>query len=419
MVGIFDIFRGLSRRDSPKTVTGAELLELFGGSDNGKITERTSVQQVAVYACVRVLSETIASLPLILYKRTATGKARAVNHSLYQILHDAPNPKMTSFTWRETMLSHLLLWGNCYNEIVATPGGDIKEIWPLEPDKVEVKRVGEKYRDLAYKYTNIKGQSSPVPYCLHIPGLGFNGQIGFSPVQIMKQSLGLSAATEKYGSKYFSNGARPGGVLQTDKTLTQPIIDRLRESWRAQHEGADNSHKLTILEEGLKYQAVSLPPEDSQFLETRAFQTTEIARMFRVPPHMIADLSKATFSNIEHQSIDYVTHTIRPWCVRIEQAINAALLPESDRKQGYFVEFLLDGLLRGDIQARYNAYKTGINNGFLSANDVRRMENLDELPADVGDLYLVPANVMPADMSRGFWGRKEVDANEQTGINDT
>ena len=133
---------------------------------------------------------------------------------------------------------------------------------------------------------------------------------------------------------------------------------------------------------------------------------------------MIADLSKATFSNIEHQSIDYVTHTIRPWCVRIEQAINAALLPESDRKQGYFVEFLLDGLLRGDIQARYNAYKTGINNGFLSANDVRRMENLDELPAGVGDLYLVPANVMPADMSRGFWGRKEVDANEQTGTND-
>ena len=164
MVGIFDIFRGLSRRDSPKTVTGAELLELFGGSDNGKITERTSVQQVAVYACVRVLSETIASLPLILYKRTATGKARAVNHSLYQILHDAPNPKMTSFTWRETMLSHLLLWGNCYNEIVATPGGDIKEIWPLEPDKVEVKRIGEKYRDLTYKYTNIKGQSAPVPY---------------------------------------------------------------------------------------------------------------------------------------------------------------------------------------------------------------------------------------------------------------
>lgn len=413
MMGIFD--RLLGRRDSPTPITGAQLLEIYGGDNPNKITERTSCQQVAVYACVRVLSETIASLPLILYKRTDTGKQRAIDHSLYPIIHDSPNSKMTSFTWRETMIAHLLLWGNCYNEIDATPGGDIKAIWPLEPDKVEVRRVGEKGRDLAYKYTGIKGQTAPIPYCLHIPGLGFNGQIGFSPVQMMKQALGLGAATEKYGTKYFTNGARPGGVLQTDGKLTPPVIERLRESWRQQHEGAENSHKLTILEEGLKYQSISLPPEDSQFLETRAFQTTEIARMFRVPPHLIADLSKATFSNIEHQSIEYVTHTIRPWCVRIEQAINSALLSESDRKQGYFVEFLLDGLLRGDIQARYNAYKTGINNGFLSANDVRRMENMDELPPEVGDLYLVPANVMPAEMSKQFWEGKEVDAIGQEG----
>lgn len=415
-MGLLDKMFG--RRDAPKTITGAELVEIFGGGDGERITERTSCQQVAVYACVRVLTETVASLPLILYKRTPTGKQRAVNHPLYKIIHDSPNPKMTSFTWRETMLSHLLLWGNAYMEIVATKGGDIKEIWPLEPDRVEVKRTGDKYRDLSYKYTGFKGQQTPVPIMLHIPGLGFNGQIGFSPVQMMRQSLGLGAATEKYGSKYFKNGARPGGVLQTDRQLTQPVVDRLRESWRQQHEGAENSHKLTILEEGLKYQTISLPPEDSQFLETRGFQTREIARMFRVPPHLIADLTNATFSNIEHQSIEYVTHTIRPWCVRIEQAINSALLSDSDRQQGYFVEFLLDGLLRGDIQARYNAYKTGINNGFLSANDVRRMENLDELPAETGDLYLIPANVMPAELSHKFWDGKEVGSVAQTGTND-
>lgn len=225
-------------------------------------------------------------------------------------------------------------------------------------------------------------------YCqAYVPGLGFNGLIGFSPIAMMKNSLGTSIAVDKYGSSFFKNGAQPSGVLEHPGVVKDP--NRIRDSWEAAYGGAANAHRVAVLEEGMAYKPISLPPEDSQFLETKQFSVTEICRIFRVPPHLVADLSRATFSNIEYQSLNFVMHSLTPWLVRIEQGIIKDLLLEEEQDT-YFPKFNVDGLLRGDYQSRMNGYATGISNGFLSPNDVHRLENMDLIPAEEGgdDYYL-------------------------------
>lgn len=220
-----------------------------------------------------------------------------------------------------------------------------------------------------------------------MPGLGFNGLIGFSPIAMMKNSLGTSIAVDKYGSAFFKNGAQPSGVLEHPGVMKDP--NRVRDNWEAAYGGAANAHRVAVLEEGMTYKPVSLPPEDSQFLESKQFSVTEICRIFRVPPHLVADLSHATFSNIEYQSLNFVMHSLTPWLVRIEQGIIKDLLLEEEQDT-YFPKFNVDGLLRGDYQSRMNGYATGISNGFLSPNDIHRLENMDLIPADQGgdDYYL-------------------------------
>lgn len=355
------------------------------------VTPAVAMQSAAVYACVRVLSETVASLPLILYRRLPNGgKERATNHPLYTLLHDLSNDDMTSLEVRELMMGNLCLWGNAYAQIMEDQAGRIAALYPLRADQMSIYLATD--GELSYIYRAANGTEIVLPEyrVWHVRGMSSNGIIGQSPIQTARQAIGLAMATEQFGARFFSNGARPGMILQHPGHLTDEAYKRLIESWEQRHAGAENSHKTALLEEGMTAKEVGIPPEDAQFLQTREFQLEEIARIYRIPLHMIGDLKHSTFSNIEHMGIEFVTHTLRPWLVRIEQSITRCLLTPAERKE-YFAEFLVDGLLRGDIMSRYQAYATGRQNGWLSANDVRSMENMN--PVEGGDVYLTPLNM--------------------------
>ena len=360
------------------------------------VTPDKSLEVTAVFACVRILAETVASLPLPIYRRLENGgKARAPGHYLYPILHDLPNPEMTSFTLRETLMGHLTTWGNAYAEIEFNQGGGINALWPLRPDRMRVKRENGR---LIYRYRvpdEVGGQEVTLSMerVFHLRGLGGNGIVGYSPIRLHRQAVGLALAAEEFGGRFFGNDARPGVVLEHPGKLSEDAHKRLRQSWETRHGGLDKSHRVAILEEGLAVKEIGLPPGDAQFLETRRFQVSEISRIFRVPPHMVGDLERATFSNIEQQSLEFVIYSIWPWLVRWEQEIKRSLFTPQEALT-YFAEFLVQGLLRGDIQSRYQAYSTARQWGWMSANDVRRLENMN--PVEGGDTYLVPLNMIPA-----------------------
>ena len=388
-------------RDKPKNSTAGSAYRFYmGGSTAGKnVTERSAMQMTAVYSCVRVLSEAVASLPLHVYKyRSDGGKEKAIDHTLYRLLHDEPNPEMTSFVFRETLMTHLLLWGNAYAQVIRNGKGEVIALYPLMPNRMQVNR-NEKGQ-LYYQYTTSSDDAPTMEGStvvlmpedvLHIPGLGFDGLVGYSPIAMAKNAIGLAMATEEYGAKFFANGAAPSGVLEHPGTLKNP--DKVRESWNATFGGSHNANKVAVLEEGMKYTPISISPEQAQFLETRKFQINEIARIFRVPPHMVGDLEKSSFSNIEQQSLEFVKYTLEPWLVRWEQSMVRSLLTPSE-KQEYFIKFNVDGLLRGDYASRMSGYATARQNGWMSANDIRELENLDRIPAeDGGDLYLINGNM--------------------------
>jgi len=381
-------------RDKPKNETsGSHYRFVFGGTNAGaRVTETTAMQMTAVYCCIRILSEAVAGLPLHLYKYTDKGKEKDTAHPLYFLLHDEPNPEMTSFTFRETLMTHLLLWGNAYAQIIRNGKNEVIALYPLMANRVTVGR--DKSGKIYYEYDRKAedggkaGKQVLSSYeVLHIPGLGFDGLVGYSPIAMAKNAVGLAMATEEYGSKFFANGAAPSGVLEHPGTLKDP--QKVKESWNAAYQGPKNAHRVAVLEEGMKYQPIGLSPEHAQFLETRKFQINEIARIFRVPPHMLADLEKSSFSNIEQQSLEFVKYTLNPWLIRWEQGIQRRLLNEKE-KRTHFVKFNVDGLLRGDYASRMAGYAVGRQNGWMSANDIRELENLDRIPAEEGgDLYLV------------------------------
>lgn len=381
----------------------AWLVDMFTGGTKSatglNVTPDRALQASAVYACVRVLAETIASLPLHVYKRLARGKEKATDHYLYPILHDAPNPEMTSFEFRETMMGHLCLRGNAYAEKVIDRAGRVKELWPLNPDRVTVER-DKATKQLVYTVT-IPDEARKVELgsdrILHIRGLSGDGIIGYSPIKLARESIGLSLATEEYGARFFGNGSRPGGVLEHPGKLGAEARKNLKKSWEDMHQGLEQSHRIAILEEGLKWHQIGIAPEEAQYLETRQHQTTDIARIFRVPPHMIGDLTRSTNNNIEHQGIEFAVYTMTPWCVRFEQGFRQRLFDVDDTN--YFAEFLINGLLRGDINSRYNAYAIGRQWGWLSADDIRELENQNPLPDGQGKTYLLPLNMVPADQT--------------------
>lgn len=396
------IFSGLFKsRDHPKDATTGSAYHFFmGTSTSGKtVTERSAMQMTAVYSCVRILAEAIAGLPLQLYRYTDTGgKEKAIEHPLYLLLHDEPNPEMTSFIFRETLMTHLLLWGNAYAQIIRNGKNEVLSLYPLMPNRMTVDR--DEHGRLYYSYQMQTDDGADMKQgtvvlspqdVLHIPGLGFDGLVGYSPIAMAKNAIGLAIATEEYGSKFFANGATPGAVLEHPGLIKDP--EKVRESWNTAFRGSGNANKVAVLEEGMKYTPISIAPEQAQFLETRKFQIDEIARIFRVPPHMIGDLEKSSFNNIEQQSLEFVKYTLDPWVCRWEQAMNRSLLNEKE-KSGYFIKFNVDGLLRGDYQSRMNGYAVGRQNGWLSANDIRELENMDQIPdEDGGNLYLINGNM--------------------------
>ena len=381
------------------------------------VTPSSAIQVSAVYACVRVIAETIASLPLNVFEATDKGGVKALEHPLQRLLHDEPNPEMTSFIWRETMLSHLLLWGNSYCQILRTGRNGIVGLYPLLPDHMAVDR--DTKGKLTYTYTTSEGRMEQLnpEDVLHIPGLGFDGVMGYSPIALEKAAIGLGIAAEEYGSKFFQNGARPSGILTHPNTVKDPAA--LRASWNAAYGGSGNASRVAVLEEGMTFVPLSMPNNEAQFLETRKFQVTEICRIFRVPPHMIGDLERATFSNIESQNISFAVHTIRPWLVRIEQAINKTLIPENE-KDRYYAQFNIDGLMRGDYKSRMEGYAIARQNGWMSANDIRALENLNPISEEEGgNAYLVNGNMIPISLAGlgvllGLAAQSEEEPAEET-----
>ena len=412
------IFNGIFRsRDKPTNRTSGSAYSFFlGNSTSGKrVNERSAMQMTAVYSCVRILSEAVASLPLHFYEYSGDGsKVKATNHPLYFLLHDEPNPEMSSYTFREVLMTHLLLWGNAYAQIIRNGKGEVVALYPLMPDRMNVDR--DEKGQLYYEYRmstddapTMKGSTVKLASwdVLHIPGLGFDGLVGYSPIAMAKNAIGMAIACEEYGAKFFANGAAPSGVLEHPGTLKDP--SRVRDSWTQTFGGSSNANKVAVLEEGMKYTPISISPEQAQFLETRKFQINEIARIFRVPPHMVGDLEKSSFSNIEQQSLEFVKYTLDPWVSRWEQAMVRSLLSVEEKKK-YFIKFNVDGLLRGDYQSRMNGYAVARQNGWMSANDIRELENLDKIPAELGgDLYLINGNmtklqdagIFAADETRG------------------
>ena len=416
-MGLFSFL--FKARDKPQNRTAGSAYAFYmGGSTSGKqVTERSAMQMTAVYSCVRILSEAVAGLPLHLYRyKEGGGKEKAIDLPLYRLMHDEPNPEMSSFVFRETLMTHLLLWGNAYAQIIRNGKGEVIALYPLMPNKMRVER--DENGSLYYEYIHSSDEADTMknttvrltPYnVLHIPGLGFDGLVGYSPIAMAKNAIGMAIACEEYGAKFFANGAAPSGVLEHPGVIKDP--QKVREAWQSQFGGSQNANKIAVLEEGMKYTPISISPEQAQFLETRKFQINEIARIFRVPPHMVGDLEKSSFSNIEQQSLEFVKYTLDPWVMRWEQSLSRALFTEEEKKTLFF-KFNVEGLLRGDYQSRMNGYATARQNGWMSANDIRELENMDKISAEQGgDLYLINGSMLPM-QNAGAYANKESNKEE-------
>src|SRR6185295_17286623 len=363
------------------------------------VTQQTALTYSAFFASVNAISTDVASYPLIHYKRASSGgKDRYTDSRLYRMVHDEPNPEMTSFTMRQMMTAHVLTWGNAYAEIERDQLDRPKYLWPITPDRVTVDR--DRSGGVVYLVAAPSG-GVPVPIpaadMLHLPGLGFNGTVGYSVVAMARESIGIGLATEQFGGTFFGNGATFGGVVSYPGARPTELSDKnYREALEGKHQGVQRAHKLLALYNGAKYERMGIPPNDAQFLETRLHQVEEMCRWFRMPPHKIQHLLRSTNNNIEHQGIEYYTDTTRPWCVRWEQECNRKLISAPERRIQFF-EHMIEGALRGDLPSRYAAYAVGRQWGWLSADDVRDKENMNPLPGGIGKVYLLPLNMTPAD----------------------
>lgn len=371
------------------------LAEALGGTGlqaGVAVTRDTSMQFSAFWACVRVIAESIASLPIHVYERDDNnGRRRVYGNALGTLIADEPNSLMTGFTFREVLSVGTLTQGNGYAYILRTQGADVLELFPVQNVRVSrAPTLGLVYDFMLGDRTVRAGQAD----MLHVPGLSFDGVLGLSVVRYAAQALGIGLAAEKYGATFFGNGSTPAGVIELAGKLTRQQADALRASWQRTYGGVSNANKTAVLYHGAKFSRISIPNDEAQFIETRKFQVSDIARWFRVPPHMIGDLERATFSNIEHQSLDFVMHTLRPWLVRIEQEFNRKLFPSGTdgKPNSMWCEFAVDGLLRGDVKSRSDYYVKGRQWGWLSSNDVRRLENMP--PIEGGDEYLTPLNMV-------------------------
>lgn len=380
-----------------ETKTGMD--EILGSNNSAAgelVNEQTAMQITAVWRSVWVLASTVATLPLNVYRRRPDGgKEIAFNHAAHRILHSVANPakKITSATWREITMKALLLSGNAYSEVERRDDGRVSGIIPLNSKDLRVVDTsdGPVYSILS------TGRVIDRNNVLHFKAFpSDDGMKGTSTITEHRDAFGLSLASEKFGGRFFGNFARPSGILMLMPGMRDEDRELMRKNWQSAFSG-DNMHRIAALENVQDFKPLTINPDEAQFIETRRFQVTETARIFGIQPHMIQDLERATFTNIEHQSIDFVVHTIRPWLVRLEQEINQTVFLEEEQSE-YFAEFVVDGLLRGDVQSRYNAYAVARNWGWLSVNEIRRLENLN--PVEGGDEYLTPLNMTTAGMPK-------------------
>lgn len=377
---------------------GGSGFSIFGlPTHSGKtVTPENSIQVTAVWACVKILAETQGTLPLNIYKRKGNGRAVATDHPLFDLLHNSPNPEMSAADFFMSQTAQLALWGNCYSRIARNRSGQVIALWPLQSRLMNVGRENNGAGDLKYEYSTVGGQKTPYrpDQILHPRTLSWDGITGISPIAQVANAIGLAKALEEYGSRFFSNGAIPAVALEHPGRLGPEGVHNIRDAWKRLYGGNENAHEVGILEEGMKIQVLGTDAQKSQSLESRKFQIGEIARSYRIPLHMLADLERATFSNIEQQSLEFVVFTLMPWLEIWEQSLNRSLLTPAER-QVYFIEHNVAGLLRGDLASRYGAYALGRQWGWLSVNDILKLENMNGI-GPKGDIYLSPLNMTAA-----------------------
>ena len=369
------------------------LQEFFGGGSPAagvRVSESTALSASAVFGCVRNIAEDLAKLPLLTYRRLADGKERFPEHPVYKILHDDPNPEMTAFDFRQAVTASAVLWGGGYSEVERNGRGDPVYLWPIEPWRVRIDR--DMSRRLVYI---VDGKSTLRPdELMHIKGFSITGIVGLMIAATGKDSLGLTLAAQKFAAAFFSNGMNSGGAIEHPGKLSPQAVTNMRESWAKVHSGPENAHKPAILEEGAKFTKTGTAPNEAQMLETRQFQVEDVARWFRMPPHKIQHLLRSTFSNIEHQAIEYSTDTIMPWAVRWEQEIKKKLLTNDP---DVFSEHLMDALLRGDTLTRSQAFEIQTRSGARNIDEWRAAENMNPLPNGMGKKHFVALNMTTID----------------------
>lgn len=385
------LFRASERRsvESPTVpLTSTTLLDWMAGPAvyaGTSVSETSSLGMPAVWRAVNLIAGTCASLPLHAY-RSADDVRLPVTSGQAARLLDVPHPDMTPFELWETVYTHLLLWGNAYLRKLKNQAGQVAELWPVHPSKVQAGRA----KDLTKVYVIDGRQDDPLTdeEILHIPGFGYDGITGVSPIRLARQGIGLALAAEEYGARLFGSGSLASGILQTEQRLDQEAAERLKAAWKAKVGGLAKAHDVAVLDAGAKFQQLSIPPEDAQFIESRRFQISEVARIYGVPPHMLMDTEKSTSwgTGIEQQGIGFVVYTLRPWLTRVEQRLTGLLRPSQ-----VYARYSVEGLLRGDTKARYDGYAVGRQWGWLSRNDIRRLEDMP--PIDGGDDYLSPLNM--------------------------
>lgn len=394
---------GLLRRSSLQAPE-QWMWEAFGGAHNGsgvRVTPQNAMRLSAVWACVNIIAGAVSSLPLQVYERYPNGRRRVFDHEIARLIAN-PSPAMTSVVMRETQTAHVLLWGNCYAAIVRNGGGEPVELIPIMPSCVRVLRTTN--RQLAYEVMLPGEEATRVAQAdmVHVPGLGFDGLQGLSVIGFAAQSMGLSLAAEGYGATFFGNSSIPAGFITMPKAMSAEQANLLRDQWNGIHGGSARANKTAVIPGGGEFKRITMPNNEAQFLETRKLQTTEMARWFQVPPHMIADLERGTFSNIEHQGIDFVQHTLRRWLVRWEQELNRKLFPPravglsgnriESEESPYYCEFNVDGLMRGDSKAQADYFARALGGpgaqGWMTINEVRELKNLPPIPG--GDKIFDP-----------------------------
>jgi HK97 family phage portal protein len=367
---------------------------LFGGAPVTPtyVDEMSALRLTAYYGCIRVLSESVSTLPIGIYRGDEGQSAEEIDHPLTTLLNDQVNDVMTAVVGREVLQSHMVGWGNGFAEIEFNGAGQVQALWPIPPNRVRIERNGN--RDVLFRITDFDNRSITLDKArvFHIPGLGFDGVKGYSPAAIARRTLGLSVGAEEFGVRFFENDARPGIALKHPAGLSDKAYNRLKATWQDEHGGVINAWRPRILEEGMDIAQIGLPNADMEFVNTRKFQLTEIARLFRVPPHLIMDLERGTYSNIEHQSLEFVKFTLRTHLFRWEQAINQKLLMGAE---GIYAQHDVDDLLRGDFKTRMEGYGFAVQWGIKTRNQIRMIESDPPLPPDQrGDEIMVAQNMV-------------------------